>query len=213
MLVEWPPHSGTHVVLKEGSERAWWFRVTAGRWQLKREWNALCFLSGMRGVPRSKFWAGPDAFGMEWLAGESLLKFAPGELPASAVERLEEVVTELHARGVTHGDLHRANILYDAQNDLIYLTDWATACVFGPTRRGFKVCMWREWQALDGRALAKIKARYAPHLLRDDEHALIHSGGTPLSRAVRRVGCLFKRRKRGLAEPSPIPSPHPSLYL
>lgn len=210
-LVEWPPHSGERVVLKDGSCRAWWFRVTAGRWQMKREWNALCFLRGMEGVPCPKFCVGPDAFGMEWLAGESLLKLAPDELPASAVQQLEAIVHELHTRGVTHGDLHCNNILYDAANDLVYITDWATACLFGPTRRGFKSWMWREWQALDLRAIAKVKARYASHLLREDEHALLTCGGTPLCRTVRKVGSLFKSRKRRRAGASPIPSPRPSL--
>ena len=202
-LAEWPPNSGQQVVLKDGSERPWWFRVTFGRYQMQREWKTLCFLNGMQGVARPQFLAGPDAIGMERLAGESLLAVAQGDLPDSAIEQLEAFVNELHARGVTHGDLHFANVLYDAQGDRISLTDWATACIFRPTRRGFKAWMWREWKALDLRSLAKIKRRYAPHLLRDDECILLNSGGTPLSRAVRKVGSLFKRRKSKRPEASP----------
>ncbi|BCM92240.1 hypothetical protein IAD21_04119 [Abditibacteriota bacterium] len=204
-LVEWPPQSGFCVVLKDGSERAWWFRVSVGRYQMKREWKALCFLSGMEGVPRPCFRASADAFGLEWSQGESLLHFAPGELPESAVKQLEAVMNELHARGVTHGDLHRDNILFDAKNDRVWLIDWATSCVFGPTHRGFKAWMWREWCALDRRALAKIKARYAPDLLRDDERDLLQNGGSPLSRMVRRVGAIFKRRKRAPKETPSVP--------
>ncbi len=210
LLVEWPLESGHRVVLKDGSERALWFRAFIGRYQMKREWKALCFLNGMQGVPRPSLWAGADAFGMEWFQGESLLNIAVGELPPVAVEQLEATMNELHARGVTHGDLHRDNILYDAKHNRICLIDWATSCVFGPTRRGFKAWMWREWQALDRRALAKIKARYTPELLRDDERALLENGGTTLSRIVRRVGTLFKRRKRAAKKTSPVPSPHAS---
>ena len=202
-LVEWPPNSGQQVVLKDGSARPWWFRVTFGRYQMQREWKTLLFLNGMKGVSRPLFRAGPDAIGTQRLAGVSLLTVAQGDLPDSAIEQLEAVVNELHARGVTHGDLHFANVLYDAQGDHISLTDWATASIFRPTRRGFKAWMWREWRALDLRSLAKIKRRYAPHLLRADEHALLNSGGTPLSRAVRKVGALFKRRKRKHPETPP----------
>ena len=194
-LVEWPSGSNERVVLKDGSRRASWFRVTIGRYQMAREWKTLRFLSGMNGVPRPLFRDGADAFGMEWCPGEPLLRFAPGELPVRAVEAFEELVGELHARGVTHGDLHRDNILFDAGSGQIWLIDWATSCVFAPKRRGFKAWMWREWRALDGRALAKIKARYAPELLRPEERVLLEGGGTPLSRVVRSVGSLFKRRK------------------
>ncbi len=209
-LVEWPPQSGARVVVKDGARRAAWFRVSIGRYQLAREWKTLCFLMGMNGVPRPLFRAGSDAFGMEWCSGQSLVHLSPGELPARAVEQLEQVVEELHARGVTHGDLHRDNILFDAQNERVFLIDWATSCVFGTSRRGWKAWIWREWRALDERALAKVKARYAPELLRDDEHALLHGGGTPLSRLVRQVGSLFKRRKRARKDAPVASSPHAS---
>lgn len=204
-LVEWPSASGNRIVVKDGSRRRFGFRVSVGRYQLAREWKALCHLNGMNGVPRPVFRAGADAFGMEWCCGEPLLRLAPGELPLAAVEQLEQLVLELHGRGVTHGDLHRDNILFDAPNERVWLLDWATSCVFGSTRRGFKAWMWREWCALDLRALAKIKARYAPELLRADELELLHGGGTKLSRLVRQVGSLFKRRARKTQPVAPSP--------
>ncbi len=207
-LVEWPPQSGERVVVKDGSARASWFRVSIGRYQLAREWKALSFLNGMNGVPRPLFRAGADVFGIERCPGESLLRFASGELPISAVEAFEKLIEELHARGVTHGDLHRDNILFDAATGQIWLIDWATSCVYGLVRRGWKAWLWREWNALDNRAVAKIKARYAPELLRPDEHILLDGGGTPLSRVVRSVGSLFKRRKG--REPHVSSSPHAS---
>ncbi|RYX81574.1 hypothetical protein EON83_23285 [bacterium] len=206
-LVEWPPQSGHKVAFKDGSNRALWFSFFVGRYQMRREWKAMSALQGMEGVPCPYFRAGADAFGMEWFQGQSLLHFAPGELPAAAVEQLEAVMNEMHSHSVTHGDLHRDNILFDPASGRVCLIDWATSCVFRPKRRGFKAWMWREWQALDRRALAKIKARYTPDLLREEELSLLENGGTPLSRAVRRVGSLFKRRKRTRKEaPTVTPS-------
>lgn len=191
--VEWPPESGEAVVVKDLAPRALWFRLVLGRWLLAREWKALEFLAGTPGVPVPMARVDADAFAMRECAGEPFLRFAAGELPPSAVLALEEIVVQMHERGVTHGDLHRDNILLDETGHVSVL-DWATACVFGPRRVGFKERMWREWQALDLRALAKIKARYAPELLSPDEHARLEWGGTWLSRAVRRVGTFFKKR-------------------
>ncbi len=192
-LVEWPPGSDETIVVKDLAPRALWFRLVLGRWLLWREWKALEFLTGTAGVPVPLARVDADAFAMQQCAGESLLRFAPGELPASAIVALERIVVQMHERGVTHGDLHRDNILLDG-NGQVSVIDWATSCVFGPHRRGFKTRMWGEWKALDSRALAKLKARYAPELLRPDERELLEGGGTWLSRAVRRVGALFKKR-------------------
>jgi hypothetical protein len=192
-LVQWPPASDEVVVVKDLSSRAPWFRLLVGRWLLGREWKALEFLAGTRGVPAPVARVDADAFAMKHCPGDSFLRFSPGELPSSAVRQLEGIVEQMHARGVTHGDLHRDNILLDSEGE-VSVIDWATACVFGPHHGGFKAWTWREWQALDLRALAKIKARYAPELLRPDERARLENGGSPVAQAIRRVGTVFKRR-------------------
>lgn len=191
-LVEWPPASAEVVVVKDLSSRALWFRLLAGRWLLSREWKTLEFLAGTPGVPAPVARLDADALAMKHCAGDSFLHFAPGELPASAVRELERMVEQLHARGVTHGDLHRDNILLDSAGS-VSVIDWATACVFGPDRRGLKTWTWREWQALDLRALAKIKARYAPELLCPEEKLRLENGGSPVALFIRRAGTLFRR--------------------
>lgn len=192
-LVEWPAASGQTVVVKDFHSRALWFRLLAGRWLLWREWKALVFLAGTPGVPAPLTLVDADAFAMLPCAGQPFSRFAPGELPLGAVRELERIVAQMHARGVTHGDLHRGNILLDASGR-VWVIDWATACVFGPQRRGLKTWTWREWQALDLRALAKIKARCAPELLRPEEHRHLANDGSWLAHTVRRTGLLFKKR-------------------
>lgn len=184
-------------VVKDLRARSWAFRVLWGRRLLAREWKALAFLSGTEGVPAPLSRIDADAFAMSFCQGDSVMPLAPGELPASAVENLERLIHRVHALGVTHGDLHRDNILLD-ETGRVCIIDWATACVFGVAPKGLKSWTWREWQALDLRALAKIKARHAPQLLRPDERQRLENGGTALSRAVRRVGafCKGKGRKR-----------------
>lgn len=191
-LVEWPA-APNRVVVKDLKPRALWFRLLAGRWLLAREWKALVFMGGIEGVPAPVARVDADAFAMSHCLGESFLGFAPGELSSGAVSELERLVEQMHARGVTHGDLHRDNILLDEEGRVCVI-DWATACVFGPSRLGLKAWTWREWQALDLRALAKIKARYAPELLRPDEQLRLQNGDSWPTRYVRCVGALFKKR-------------------
>jgi len=182
-------------VVKDLRARSWLFRVLWGRRLLAREWKALAFLEGIDGVPAPLCLIDADAFAMSFCEGDSVLPLAPGELPACAVENLERLIQRVHALGVTHGDLHRDNILLD-ETGRVSVIDWATACVFGSSPHGLKAWTWREWQALDLRALAKIKARHAPHLLRPDERKRLENGGTALSRAVRRVGAFWKGKRR-----------------
>jgi len=182
-------------VVKDLRARSWAFRVLWGRRFLAREWKALAFLTGTDGVPAPLCVVDADAFAMSFCEGDSVLPLAPGEFPSSAVENLERLIQRVRALGVTHGDLHRDNILLD-EAGRVCVIDWATACVFGAAPQGLKAWTWREWQALDLRSLAKIKARHAPHLLRPDERERLENGGTPLSRAVRRIGAFWKGKGR-----------------
>lgn len=196
-LVEWPPDSGRQVVIKDGRNLVWWFRLFIWRHQLYREWKALRYLSGTGGTPEPLFRVGADAIAMELCPGESLLRYTPEDMPPSVIESLARLMILFHEeRGVTHCDLHRDNVLYDEATGRVTVIDWATSCSFGTPRHGWKAWAWHEWEALDIRAIAKIKMRYAPQLMTDRERDVLENGGTLIAGMVRRVGAFFKRRKR-----------------
>jgi serine/threonine protein kinase len=183
---EWPLESGQFVVVKDMRPRPLWFKALAGRYFLKREGRALRALDGMESVPRFLGMPNPDCLIMEWKAGRPVFDYAKGEIPPAALDNLARVVKEVHARGVTHGDLHRENVLV-ADDDTISLIDWATASVFGTSQRWTK----REWISLDDRAVAKIKFRHAPHLLDQKERDLLLNGSLMYS-TIRNFGHKFR---------------------
>ena len=184
----WPPDSGARVIIKDLRGRSLWFRLLYGRHILRREWKVLRALSGVEGVPRVVGRPHPDVLVMEQVSGTSLAKMGEVQLEKETVARLEKLMAQLHARGVTHGDLHADNILVDDAGN-VHLIDWATAHL-GGNRRGASSWLADEWRALDDRAVAKVKLFYAKrHVTENDLDRLENR-----SRAYRAV----KGLRRGL---------------
>ena len=183
-LVEWPPESGRRVVIKDLRRRPLWFRLLYGRHTLTREWNAMQALREIEGVPLAVARPDADCLAIEFFDGTPLKNLAPDAVSARSVAALESVMQAAHARGVTHGDLHRSNVLV-APDGAIAVIDWASACVFGNARRGWKARTFAELCALDRRAVGKIKARYAPALVSLDEQEMLIHGSSPLYRKVK----------------------------
>lgn len=197
-IAEWPPQSGQRVVIKELKNRPLWFRVLAGRYLLRREWNALCALREVSGVPAPVAKPDSDTIVMEFFPGRTLDSFRWWEVPEGVVEKVESLVAHIHELGITHGDLHSYNVLVD-DNDEIMLIDWATASTFGKQHRGPKSVTFDEWRALDERAVAKIKILSAPTDITPKQYDLLANGGSRVYRFVKN----FKRlgeRMRGLDE-------------
>jgi tRNA A-37 threonylcarbamoyl transferase component Bud32 len=181
-LIEWPPHSGVSVVAKDMKRRAWWFRALAGRLFLRREWKVLRALDGMNGVPRAIARPDADSIVLQQMPGVPLKDMKRRDFPAAAMEKIEALINALHERGVTHGDLHAKNVLVDDAAN-VALIDWATATIWGNGRNAARQRLFREWRALDRRAVAKMKLGYARPQLSTQELAMLEGdGSTVLSR-------------------------------
>ena len=188
-VAEWPPNSSQRVVIKELRDRPLWYRVLAGRYFLRREWRALCALKDVEGVPNPVARPDSDTIVMEFRSGVPIEKLSKWEVPDNAVRKIENLVEEMHARGITHGDLHGYNILVDEAGE-IAMIDWATASTFGGRQRGLKSFTFGEWQALDERALAKVKIESAPLAITPREHDLLLNGGSKIYRFVKKFKSL-----------------------
>ena len=197
-VAEWPPNSGQRVVIKELRGRPLWYRVLAGRYFLRREWKALCALADVNGVPNPVARPDSDTIVMEFREGRPIEKLGQWDVPDSAVENIEKLVEAMHAKGITHGDLHGYNILVD-KNGAVALIDWATASTFSSQRRGLKSFTFNEWQALDDRALAKVKIVSAPLSITPRQHDLLLNGGSQIYRFVKQFKSLGER-VRGVDE-------------
>lgn len=196
-LVEWPPDSGVQVVVKDLRRCPLWFRISMGRSFMRREWKALRVLDGTRGVPCAVAKPSVDVLVIEYLAGSALKNLKPKHYPREATLQLEELVRALHARGVTHGDLHDSNILIE-QNESgvqVFLIDWATALVWKLHRSAAQQRLFREFRSLDLRSIAKMKLFYDRDHLGEDEMQLLEKGGSTLYRGVKNVRRRFDKMR------------------
>ncbi|HVF09313.1 MAG TPA: phosphotransferase, partial [Abditibacteriaceae bacterium] len=202
---DWPPGSGQRVVVKDLKNRPLWVRLLGGRYMLRREWQVLCILRDMAEVPQPIARPDADAIVIEYRQGKSVMRFARNTLPVEFLEQVEKFVKALHARGVTHGDLHKDNILVEEDGSVAFI-DWATANAFGPRPHGLKARIFAEWRALDRRALAKLKALHAPRTVTPDEREMLLHGGSRLYRGIKRLRHIGEKlrnvHKRDLASVS-----------
>ncbi|RYG63212.1 hypothetical protein EON80_21680, partial [bacterium] len=187
---EWPPESGEYAVFKDMRPRAAWFRLAAGRFFIWREYRALRALEGIVGIPKAIAQPDVDSFVMEWRPGKPIMKWEKDKVSVEILEELGDIIRQAHERGIIHGDLHRSNILI-SEDGVLTVIDWATAGVFGKTRLGLKAFTFKEWCALDRRAVAKLKARHAPHSLTAAEIELLN--GSKMYRMIRKAGFRMRR--------------------
>lgn len=158
---------GHRFVVKDFRKRTWVVRATWGRWILRREYDRLERVEGIEGVPRPLGWIDRYAFAMEWLDAKRLPHGRDRDnLEPVFFDRLDKLVAEMHARGVTHGDLRRKNILVDDEQRP-YLIDFATAWyvkdVDNPPRGFGRLC------EVDHLTVLKLRNYYCPDTLTDED--------------------------------------------
>jgi serine/threonine protein kinase len=189
---EWPPGSGRRVVVKDLRGCPLWIRLLNGRLALMREWQALQALRDMPEVPNPVARLDADAIVMEARQGQQLSEMPFGTLPPTALEKLKEFIVELHNRGVTHGDMHRDNVLLD-EDGQISVIDWASVGFFGPSPSGWKAASFASLKSLDERALLKLKLLHAPATLTVAERDILRNGPSGLYRFVKRLRFYFAK--------------------
>ncbi len=150
--------------------------ASGGRWPLsgviarnlaRREQRALARLEGSGCAPggvsdeAAALVAGPDGraprrgevFLREWIDGVSLP--LAKELPADFFDLLDDLVGELHARGVCHNDLHKEPNILVGSDGRPALVDFQLASVHEGENRSFRVRC-----AEDDRHVHKHRSRY-----------------------------------------------------
>jgi len=157
---------GRRFVVKDFRPRPWLVRRWWGRWVLRHEWARLKRLQGIAGIPRLLGWVDDEAFAMEWIAGERLPHRKQGSLEPVFFDRLAQLVEAIHARGLSHGDLRRKNILVDREQQP-YLIDFATAFLVKPERRSGR--LFARLCEVDRLTVLKLKAYYCPDTMSDEE--------------------------------------------
>jgi hypothetical protein len=160
-VVDLVEFGGRRIVLKDVSSRPWPVRLVLGPWQLDREERAYRALAGARGTPAFLARVDRQAIALEYVAGRSLASFRPGELDSRFFDRLDLLVSALHAYGVAHGDLHRHDVLA-GPGDEPYLVDFSTCVVVSPSAGRVSRFLFRQLCRADLRSAAKLRRRLLP---------------------------------------------------
>ena len=154
------------LMVKDVRGRTFLSRWTLGFWLIHKEWKIYSMLAGVRSVPQPVGRIDRFAFAMEFVPGRPIQR---GEtLSPSFFRNLEQVLREIHSRGVVHLDLrHKGNILLSEKGEP-FLIDFNSSFYFkekGLLRRYlFPLLRW-----VDYGGLLKLKQRVSPSLMTSEE--------------------------------------------
>ncbi len=193
---------GVKFVMKDWSQRPLAFRETWCRSAAQREIRVYEKLRGMKGVPQLICTLGHYGFIMEWLDARPLPRTKMRDLLGlEFFDHLKVIVDEMHSRGVAHGDLRRRNILRGLDG-LPKLIDFETAVHASDVPGGGR--MFQAICNVDRITIVKIRARYFPESISEQDHLLLNdipwhlATGRYLRREV--YGRLTKKGRRRRAK-------------
>ncbi len=176
-------------VVKDYRHLRGWRRMMA-RWILAREERAYRILEGFNGAPRCFGREGALSIRLEFIEGKpcGLLEDEglAHTIPPEFFDRVGQLVEELHHRGVAHNDLKRARNILVATDGRPVLIDFAAAVWRAPRWNPLRVLLFHQLCKVDHNAVAKLKRRFVPHLLNDDERRRLDHP-TMLERMARRL--------------------------
>lgn len=176
-------------IVKDYRHQRGWRRRLAG-WTLAREARAYQLLRDFSGVPKYLGREGHRALRLTFIEGKPCGAFEDeglGDLlPPEFFARVEQVVRDLHARGVAHNDLKRARNIIVTPDFQPVLIDFAAAVWSAPRWNPVRRWLFRQICEVDLNAVAKLKRRFAPQLVTaEDQRRLDYP--TLLERLARRV--------------------------
>ena len=150
---------GRVVAVKDYGRRPFLVRQTLGRMLARRECRAFRAASGAPGLPAFLGPIGPFALATAWVDSTPLAALPSGAVPAEIFDRLDGIVSCLHARGVALGDLHHRDVLIGRDGG-VWVVDLATAIVLPPRASRWRRAIFQRWTAQDRVAAARMRARF-----------------------------------------------------
>ena len=170
---------GRDAVVKDYGRSSNKFKHMLGAFLATREARALRRAEGLPCIPKFYALARPWILVMEYIDARQVTELDKDErrrlLTPAFFARLAGLIAQLHGRGVAHGDLERlGNILVTADGEPA-IVDFAAAIMAGLNPLAALALPYI--QANDRRAVYKIKSRFAPELLTEEEDAKLHTRG------------------------------------
>lgn len=155
--------NGVRAVVKDYSSNRFWYRNTIGRFLLWRENKAYRRLKGIKGVPNFYRVINGLALITEEIAGKNIEGLENGGgLPEKFFDRLQELVKNVHDRGLAHCDLKRAPNILLGPDERPYIVDWSASISerefrFFPLNR-----VYQRFLQDDLNAITKMRLRHYP---------------------------------------------------
>lgn len=168
---------GTRLLLKDFSPRPLWIRLCFARFALKREARVMETLQGVEGIPRFLGMPSADQLLMEYIEGPGTLSEVsdfsglPISGPAFFVS-LKQTVRQMQARGVSHGDIRKKNILLRADGRPC-LIDFATGIIQTEQSGFLRRFLHRIQSRVDRLKVLKLQQGLCPESVTDEERQLL----------------------------------------
>ena len=161
---------GQSLMVKDVRRKNCFLRWTLGLWLIHKEWRIYSRLTGIKGIPQPVGRIDRFAFAMEFIPGKSILRGEP--LPSSFFSALEDVLREVHRKGVVHLDLrHKGNILVSEKGEP-FLIDFNSSFAF--KEKGFlRRYLFPLLQWVDYGGLLKLKKRISSSSMTPEELAFL----------------------------------------
>jgi predicted Ser/Thr protein kinase len=143
-------------------------RTIWGRRIVAREYRVYRRLEGIPGVPRVYKKLDNYAFIMEYVPGTRIPHRKDNDLTPAFFERLKRLVSLMHKRGITHGDLRRKNILVTPDRRP-YIIDLAGSFCLKGKGNIITRAVFRRLKKIDNITVLKIQNHLLPGTLNPEE--------------------------------------------
>ncbi|HEX4824970.1 MAG TPA: hypothetical protein VFV19_11730 [Candidatus Polarisedimenticolaceae bacterium] len=149
--------SGETIALKDFGTRPLLVRQTLGRMFVRRECRAYSAAAGAPGLVPFLGRRGPFALATAWVEAAPLSSFPEAE--DAVFDRLDTILSGLHARGVAIADLHHRDVLVSPEGE-VHVVDLAAAYVLGESPGPIRRSLFARFAAQDRLAAARMRARF-----------------------------------------------------
>lgn len=196
-LVRW---NGRRYVVKDYRARPPLYRWSVGVLATCRESKNYRRLAGLPGIPAFGGRIDRYALAVEFIAGRNADLFKRGELPAAFFSELLTIIQGVHDRGVVLGDLRNSKNIMVTEQGRPVLIDFSTGFSRGGWWNPLQRWLYRIFEQDDCLGVAKLKRRYAPELMTDEERRGLEEG-LPFERPAHALRDAFKQIVKRLVGP------------
>ncbi|MBI3620614.1 MAG: hypothetical protein HY208_00300 [Nitrospirae bacterium] len=167
---------GRRYVVKDYRARPPMYRWTAGILSTWREAKNYRRLAGLPGIPAFGGRIDRYALAVEFIPGRNADRFQKGELSPAFFSELRTIIQGVHDRGVVLGDLRNSKNIMVTEQGRPVLIDFSTGFGRGGWWNPLQRWLYRIFEQDDFLGVAKLKRRYAPELMTEEERRGLEEG-------------------------------------